>query len=416
MSGVRSMRPKAEYPLRLPAIRVLQPLGLFYVASIPAHVLLQVAYSDVLSASLASDNSGYVLEGTQRLSQPKRLSQIADYIDRQDSAFPNSIILAANFRPDGTFEGSDDDGTETEGNRNESREWTISEELDGCYTLEIPPPTKLAAIVDGQHRLFGFVQTKEAARLNMELLCSIYLDLPKPFQAQLFATINSTQKPVDKSLTYELFGYNISEEKEEFWTPDKLAVFLTRKLNTESQSALNGWITIAPRRDASLTALLSRSGWKVSTAVVVEGILRLITSNPKRDTNEMRSQGSSSRLSLEGKFSDKSPLRDVYFKGNDALIYTMVLNYLHACDVIFWEGAKPESFIFRTAGVQALFAVLRNLAKGASVAKDISSEYFSQRLNNAAQIDFAADEFRSSSGAGRTHIRRAIERAIGLYE
>ena len=160
----------------------------------------------------------------------------------------------------------------------------------------------------------------------------------------------------------------------------------------------------------------TRSGWKVSTAVVVEGILRLITSNPKRDTNEMRSQGSSPRLSLEGRFSDRSPLRDVYLKGNDALIYTMVLNYLRACDVVFWDRAKPESFIFRTAGVQALFAVLRVLAKAAAVARDISAEYFTQRLNNAGQIDFAADEFTSSSGAGRTHIRRAIERAIGLYE
>jgi hypothetical protein len=92
----------------------------------------------------------------------------------------------------------------------------------------------------------------------------------------------------------------------------------------------------------------------------------------------------------------------------------MVLNYLRACDVVFWDRAKLESFIFRTAGVQALFAVLRVLAKAAAVARDISA--ITQRLNNAGQIDFAADEFTSPSGAGRTHIRRAIERAIGLYE
>jgi DGQHR domain-containing protein len=114
---------------------VQQPLGLIYVVRIPAHVLLQVAYSDVLSASLAHDNSGYVLEGTQRSSQLNRLSQIGDYIDRQDSAFPNSIILAANFRQNGTFEDSDDEETAAEGNANEPREWTISQESDGCYTL-----------------------------------------------------------------------------------------------------------------------------------------------------------------------------------------------------------------------------------------------------------------------------------------
>lgn len=175
-----------------------------------------------------------------------------------------------------------------------------------------------------------------------------------------------------------------------------------------------GRIIVAPRRDASLAAVVSRSGWKVSTAVVVEGILRLITSNPRRDTNELRSHGSASRRVLEGKFSDRSPLRDVYLNGNDALIYTMVLNYLGACNAIFWEKAKPDSFIFRTAGVQALFAVLRKLAKSASVAKDISADYFTRRLANAGNIDFSADEFRSSSGAGRSRIRRAIEAAIDV--
>lgn len=397
-----------EFPARFAAIKVEQPLGFFYVASIPARVLLQVAYSDTLYAALSPGKSGYEVKGIQRPTQDQRLNQIADYIDRQDSAFPNSIILAANFGVDGIIQNDDEEDEE------QSREWVISEGLDGCFTLVIPTEAKLAAVVDGQHRLFAFARTAEPDRLNMELPCSIYLDLPKPFQAQLFATINSNQKPVDKSLTYELFGYNLSEESEPLWTPDKLAVFLTRKLNTESESALYGRIIIAPRRDSSLDPIASRTGWKVSTAVVVEGILRLITSNPKRDTNEMRTHGSVPRRSLEGKFSDKSPLRDVYLKGNDRLIYKMVLNYLRVCDKLFWERAKPESFIFKTSGVQALFAILRRLARDAAVEKDISADYFQNRLAPAANIDFSEDRFRSSSGAGRSLIRREIENAIGL--
>jgi DNA phosphorothioation-associated DGQHR protein 1 len=395
------------YPLKLRAIRVQQPLGLFYVVSIPAHILLQVAYSDVLSASLAPDNVGYKLEGTQREAQSKRLIQIGDYIDRTDSAFPNSIILAANFRPDtGLMEGEDAESP---------AEWTVSQQPDGCYTLEIPSSAKLAAIVDGQHRLFGFAEAKDRARLGMELLCSVYVDLPKPFQAQLFATINSTQKRVDKSLTYELFGYNISEENESFWTPDKLAVFLTRKLNTETDSALYGRIVVAPRRDPSLKELLSKATWKVSTAVVVDGILRLITTNPKRDSNEMHSVSSSRRSVLRGKFTtDKSPLRNIYLDGDDVLIYTMVLNYLRACDLIFWERAKPDSFIFRTAGVQALFLVLRTLARRAVELQDARLEYFVRALDPAKDIDFSDAEYRSSSGAGSGVIRRAIEHAVGL--
>lgn len=401
-----------QYPITLRALRVEQPLGVFYVTAIPAEVLLQVAYSDVLSASLAPGGSGYVLEGTQRLSQPKRLSQIADYIDREDSAFPNSVILAANFRPDGKFEDTDDDDDNPQTLDAQSREWSVSLEADGCYTLSIPSSAKIAAIIDGQHRLFAFTQVGEPKRLQMEILCSVYIDLPKPFQAQLFATINSTQKPVDKSLTYELFGYNISEETEEFWTPDKLAVFLARKLNTETKSALYGRIVIAPKRDASLTAIVASGGWKVSTAVAVEGIMRLISSNPKRDTNEMLSSRSRPRSSLEGKFTDKSPLRAAYIAGNDALIYTMVLNFLQACQNVFWANAKADSFIFRTAGVQALFQILRGMAKTSVTDKDISVKFFESRLGKARNIDFSEPQFRNSSGSGRSFIRRTIEAAM----
>ena len=119
----------------------------------------------------------------------------------------------------------------------------------------------------------------------MPLICSVFLDLPKPFQAQLFATINSTQKAVDRSLTFELFGYNVEDESPDRWTPDKLAVFLTRKLGTESSSPLRGRITVAPKRDVGLEQLAAATDWRVSTAVMVDGILRLISANPKRDAN-----------------------------------------------------------------------------------------------------------------------------------
>src|ERR1700755_2783886 len=131
------------YPLTLRAGRVEQPPGVLYVTAIPADVLLEVAYSDVLSASLAPSGSGYILEGTQRLSQPKRLTQIADERDREHSAFPNSFILAANFRPDGIFEDTDDDDDDPKINDAPSREWEVSESKDGCYTLRIPTGAKI---------------------------------------------------------------------------------------------------------------------------------------------------------------------------------------------------------------------------------------------------------------------------------
>lgn len=263
--------------------------------------------------------------------------------------------------------------------------------------------------------MFAFAKAEPQARTNTNLLCSVYLDLPKALQAQIFATINSTQKRVDRSLTYELFGYNISEEKEEFWPPDKLAVFLTRKLSTDSASPLKGRITVAPKRDTALEELHSRADWKISTAVVVDGILRLFSNNPKRDVNAMRkNEKTPRRILVEEGPKDRSPLRDIYIEANDLVIYTMVRNYILACEEILWSNATDKSFIFKTVGVQALFDILRKLAPEAMEKRNISVDYFKEKLSDATEIDFASERFRNPSGSGRTLIRREIEDKIGL--
>lgn len=405
------------FPYETKALQVDQRLGTFYVVALPAELLLQVAASDRMRATMKGDGSGYTLEGTQRLIQDNRLTEIGDYINRVDSAFPNSIIVAANYDLEtGLDQGeleyisSEEDGKPIDA----SRVWTITESADGCHKLTIPSSDKLAAIIDGQHRLFSFARADADAMKDMNLLCSVFIDLPKALQAQIFATINSTQKRVDRSLTYELFGYNVSDEDEAYWTPDKLAVFFTRKLGTDADSPLQGRIMVAPKRDAALEELAEKAKWRVSTAVIVDGILRLFSSNPKRDANLMRKDEASPRSELSSGPKDRSPMREVFIDGNDALIYKMVLNYLKASEDVFWKPANDDSFIFRTIGVQAIFDVLRKIAAQSLEAKDIRVEYFAGILDGAREIDFSAERFRNPSGSGRTVIRRAIEEAIGI--
>jgi DGQHR domain-containing protein len=177
----------------------------------------------------------------------------------------------------------------------------------------------------------------------MQLICAVFLDLPKPLQAQLFATINSTQKPVDRSLTFELFGYNVSDEHEEFWSPDKLAAFLARKLATERDSPLLGKITVSPKRDDNLQAIFTNANWRVSTAVVVDGLLRLISANPRRDANAMRTPEIQPRSILKAGKKDQSPLREAFISGNDSLVYALAESYLKACNNLFWIPARRES-------------------------------------------------------------------------
>jgi DNA phosphorothioation-associated DGQHR protein 1 len=321
----------------------------------------------------------------------------------------NSVILAANYREeDGLVE---DD---------ETSKWRFDIAPEGLSgQLTIPKPAKLAPVIDGQHRLFGFNYATKTERLDMPLLCAIFFDLPKPYQAYLFATINANQRPVNKSQTYELFGYNVEDEPPERWTPEKLAVFLARKLNTESESPFREHIVVAAENDfAPSIAEIRRSGnWAVSTATVVEGIVRLISSNPKKDAYAMDGK-------LEYRVQDRTvlepardprqtPLRALYCSKNDDLIYTGVKNYFGAVERLFWRQATPDSYIRKTVGVQALFDVAKPIMAERVEQKDFRQMEFENRLKPAAHIDFADGNF-EASGRGPQWIRTSIELCIGL--
>ena len=410
------------FPFETVALSVEQRIGTFYVAVLPAELLLRVSTSDTMRATLNDDGTGYTLDGTQRVKQEKRMMEISEYIKRIDAVFPNSIIVAANYDSQVGFDQEEVEEMQRSEPRDAnspaveledgSKAWTVSEERDGIYRLRIPTAAQTAAVIDGQHRLFSFAKVDGEERASMNLVCAIFLDLPRPLQAQIFATINSTQKRVDRSLTYELFGYNVGDEEEIFWPPDKLAVFLTRRLSTDKDSCLRGRIAVAPKLDEGLRQLSVDRGWGVSTAVVVDGILRLISSNPKRDSNSMKKSKALPRGTLVPDHRDRSPLRRVYIEGNDALLYKIVLNYLTACEEIFWKNAAQRSFITRTVGVQALFDILRMLAPVAYEQKKIGAGYFYDKLHRAGEVDFSEEVFQRPAGSGRTLIRTTIEQHI----
>ena len=412
---------KTTYPLTVPAISVTQPLGTFYVVSLPARVLLDTAYSDRLKANQLADGETYELVGSQRELLIPRLRDIGAYIATEESTFPNTIILAPNFEMETGRPVEDDD------EHGKQRRWHIDAiETPGVgngisYTLTIPTAEALAPIIDGQHRLFAFNFCDKSERLDNELVCSIFIDLPKPFQAFLFATINSNQKPVNKSQTFELFGYNIEKEPADNWSPDKLAVYLARKLNAETDSPLFERILVAAENDFALTRTqaLKEGKWMVSMATVVEGIARLISQNPKRDRTVLLQKHSDERrrviLASAGP-SDKSPLRELYLASNDKVVYAAVKNFLCAADTLFWSHSPIESFICKTVGIQALFDILLILAAEGFSAKNFTLDFFIKKLKAAADIDFSNGRFKNASGSGRLLIKNCLLVRLGLEQ
>jgi DNA phosphorothioation-associated DGQHR protein 1 len=320
-----------------------------------------------------------------------------------EAAFPNSVILAANY---------DEDGKLVE---DEKYRWTVEKNAEGDLHLTIPTLKKIAAIVDGQHRLHGFEWAKIIERRSMPILCAIFLDLPNPFQAYVFATINYNQKPVSKSQTYELYGYNLEDEPPQAWSPEKDAVFLCRRLNTDPDSPFQGHIIVAAQDDRVLGDLAAekKKQWAVSTATVVEGIMALFTANAKRDrdTMHLRRVHEGRLRSLLSSVKDGSPLRSLYLEENDKVLYLIVCNFFTAASNVIWSK-WPGSFIQKTVGIQALFDILRLYAPDAMVRKDVSVEYFTALLEPCADIDFR-DDFFHASGAGKSSLRRAMLFKLG---
>jgi len=397
------------YPFESDAFEVSQPFGDFIVTSIPAYILLETAYSDRLKADKQPDGL-YKLTGSQRDLVKPRLQIIGKFIDSPTVVFPNSIILAANYRAeDGLLEGEiqeDDEG--------ESKTWKYDRQRQ---KLIIPTAARLAAIIDGQHRLFGFDFISKPERLNLPLLCVVYFDLPRPYQAFLFATVNSNQRPVSKSLTYELFGYNVEDEPPNKWTPEKLAVFLTRKLNFENDSPFYKHILIPAENDfsPSISDIRKEGSWAVSTGTVVEGILLQITNNPKKDAYDMHGGlvyrgGKRSEIPIESQ-GRVPPLRKLFLSLNDDLIYTGIRNFFAAAKTLFWDKASTGSYINKTVGVQALFDIARTALRDGAAGKDFSVSHFEKLLAPATNIDFS-NSFFQTSGTGRQRIRTTIQVAL----
>ena len=372
-----------------PAIRVQQPLGTFYVASIPARDLLDVCYSN--PAELREESS--YIEGTQRLESEKRLKEISDYIETHEAAFPNAIILGANYDLNGVY--ADDPEIA----------WRI-EEQNGAYRLVVPHKRKLASIIDGQHRLKAFAFCEDKF-LDMELLCAIYIDLPVPFHAFLFSTINFNQKKVDRSLAYNLFGFDIESSNSKAWVPETLAVSLARRLNSDD-TVFKGRITLGVLRDVPRAT----EGFSVSMATVVDGILKLISKKPKKDRTDLMklTVEKRSRSALKP---DGSPIRFMYLEGFDQAIFEIIVNYFRCVDEYLWQSPNNDPYISKTVGIQALFDVLAKLLIGFEDRLDGEYEDFQARLKPIEGMKF---EGAQASGIGRTYIKNELLKALDLVE
>jgi DGQHR domain len=179
----------------VPAIEGKMGGHVYYSFSIEPERLLKLSY--VLHRNNANKDE---MPAYQRLIKKNRLEKIHEFVEK-GGFFPNSIIVNIDTNGKGlTFDLSGlQDG----------------DSLSRIGLLRLPPKYKSVYIIDGQHRLYGYAESR--FKNNNAIPVVAFVDLKKEEQIRLFMEINENQKSVSKALRNALDAdiYWDSEKPEE---------------------------------------------------------------------------------------------------------------------------------------------------------------------------------------------------------
>ena len=98
-------------------------------------------------------------------------------------------------------------------------------------SIKLPLQGRRAQIIDGQHRLAGLqaAMNENADIGEKEVLATICMHLSTKNAARIFLNINSEQKPVPKSLIYDLFGEAVDDKEHSINRARDIADYLNKE-------------------------------------------------------------------------------------------------------------------------------------------------------------------------------------------
>ena len=177
---------------RIPAIQGKMGGYTYYSFSIEPEKLLKVGY--VLHRNEANQN---MMPTYQRIIKKGRLKSVRNFIN-DGGYFPNSIIISIDTGGKGLV--FDQSATKVEGS------------ISKLGILHIPKKYRTAYIIDGQHRLYGYSDSRFACSNTVPVVA--FVDLDRTEQIKLFMDINENQKAVPKSLRVTLNADMLWESKD----------------------------------------------------------------------------------------------------------------------------------------------------------------------------------------------------------
>lgn len=389
----------------LDVLRVEQPIGVFYIASISARDLVHISYADVRRlAEEQRDVEKYL--GIQRPISPHRIAEIREYITAPDATFPTAVILAIDERCVEVEQVNAICGKMT------LRPFVPKADDDS----EEIPVGKIAKILDGQHRIAGFLDDQNKWMFNdstktFYFNISIFVSADIAQQANIFATVNLAQTKVNKSLVYDLS--ELSKTDSPHKTCHNVAVVLDREETSPFFKRIKRLSTATPGRRAE----------PLTQAAFVESLMPFISKQQSKDRN-LLFEGK--RLSLAtSEELRQTPFRNLFILRKEVDITEILYNYFSAIRAKWphsWDAYDVTGNLLpRSNAFKAFMKYLREDvyldAVGANIGEVPTEEYFALYFADldVKDSDFTTKNFVPGSG-GQAMFLKMLRREITLDE
>ncbi len=308
-------------------LEVTQPIGTFYLCSIPALKLL-----NMVEAVSRAENPN----GVQREQSSKRKKEIADYCSDPDAVFPTPIVVSVYPNSGVSID------------THEKR-------------IKIPDNIIIGDVIDGQHRLWGIKESSDATLFDLPVV--FMFDLTVEEKAYVFSTINSNQTKVNPSLIYDLFDISTTR------SPMKTAHLIARTMNSDKESPFYNRLKMLGRQEKN------QENATLSQGTFAKSIVQLISIKPDEDARLLK-KGISIREN------SKLPFRHYFIQEKDAIIAKIILNCFNALKSVFeeeWMNPK-ENILWKTTGFRGIMRTLPYICSIGFKEADLSQNFFERNF------------------------------------
>ena len=376
---------EASQSFDIPAIKLTQPMGDFFIASIPHDRLVDISYFDVRRMVKDRDIEKYL--GIQRPLNKDRTHELKQYVRTIDACFPTGIVLAV----DGRCASFDE----------KSGRLTLSNYVDedGNQVLY----REIAKVLDGQHRIAGLEDFPKQEKFDLNV--SIFVDIELEDQAYIFSIVNISQTKVHKSLVYDL--YELSQSRSPQRTAHNIAIGLDRTSDSPLEHRIKRLGSATPGRAREF----------LTQATVVESILPLITKDSTADRDTLKRIKAIAKPSQEDL--KRMPLRGLFASEEDVKIYEILRNYIYAISQRWstaWHDTSKGAVLAKTNGYRAMMkvfpAIYLSLAKPGDMVADFKFLELLRR-SKIEDADFNTENFPPGS-SGEAALANRLLAELGL--